>query len=330
MSDRPLPSNRRIAPRPATTAVKAPGEEVGGLEAPPAKGKAKEKKKGRKPAEEAAAVSAPSLPRVKKAWKLPWQGKAFPTQTVLTAGRLVLGTVLFFALMGASSFGLYRYVSTTTRFAVKTISIEGAVRRGQPDIARLAGVEPGRNIFTLDLDAARRGILQDPWIERATVDRKLPGTILINVAEREATALVALGGSLFLAGRGGDLFKRLEPGDPSDFVVITGAGGEGELVRDRDGLVLLVKKAQDIIAEYERLGPIKNFPLQEVRLTDEGGVNLTVGREGILLVMGRGPYRSKIERAARVLGEVDRRKGQTSVIFLDNDAHPERVVARMR
>jgi cell division protein FtsQ len=328
MSDRPLPSNRRIAPRPTAT-VKAPGEEVGGLEAPPARGKAREKKKGKRPGEEAAATSAPSPPRERKPWKLPWQGKAFPTQTLLSAGRLVLGALLFFALMGVSSFGLYRYVSTTTRFAVKTITIDGAVRRGQPDIARLAGIEPGRNIFTIDLEAARRGILQDPWIARATVDRRLPGAVLINVAEREATALVALGGSLFLAAPGGDLFKRLEPGDPSDFVVITGAGGEGDMVRDRDGLVSLVRKAQDLIGEYERLGPIKAFPLQEVHLTEEGGVNLNVGREGILLVLGRGPYRSKIERAARVLNEVERRKGQTSVIFLDNDAHPERVVARM-
>ena len=70
--------------------------------------------------------------------------------------------------------------------------------------------------------------------------------------------------------------------------------------------------------------------LQEVHATTEGTFELLVGRDGIRLVMGKGPYRPKIERAARVLAETARRKGQPLVIFLDNEAHPERVVARLK
>jgi cell division protein FtsQ len=57
---------------------------------------------------------------------------------------------------------------------------------------------------------------------------------------------------------------------------------------------------------------------------------VTIGREAIALSLGQPPYRDKIEEASRILNEVARRKANASVIFLDNDAHPERVVVRMR
>jgi cell division protein FtsQ len=55
-----------------------------------------------------------------------------------------------------------------------------------------------------------------------------------------------------------------------------------------------------------------------------------VGREAIALSLGQPPYRDKIEEASRILNEVARRRANAAVIFLDDDAHPERVVVRMR
>jgi cell division protein FtsQ len=330
MIERPLPSNRRVGPRPSGAASAAAGSEgearepdgprssrrggAGKPEPTPAK--------AARGASKAGAGSAPAGPP-RRRWR-------FPVQKFLTAGRLVLGTLLFFGLMAASTFGLYRYVSTSARFAIKQISIEGASHLSEAEAGKLAGVSLGKNIFNVDLEQARRALIQSPWVERATVDRRLPGSIKITVVEREPAALVSLGGSLYLAARGGDVFKRHTAGDPSDLVVITGVGGEGEMLRDREGLVALVRRAQEVIGDYERLGPSRTYPLQEVHMTDEGGASLIVGRDPVVLTLGRAPYRPKIERGARVLAEIDRRKGQPSVVFLDNDAHPERVVARMR
>jgi cell division protein FtsQ len=297
--------------------------------APPPKAPPRRPRKEKDPAsakgpgpEPAPRAPALRLPRLRN----PLRGKG---AAILAAGRLLLGALLFLGIAGASSFGLYRYVSTSSRFAVKTILVEGAAHRSQPDVAGKAGVELGKNVFSIDLEAARRGLLSDPWIERATVDRKLPGTLLIHVTEREPLALVALGGELYLSGRGGEVFKRVEPGDPVDLPLITGLGGTGELVRDREGLMASVRRAQELAADYARLGP-RSYGLQEVHATTEGTFELLVGRDGVRLVMGKPPYRPKIERAARVLAETARRKGQPLVIFLDNEAHPERVVARLR
>jgi len=328
-AERPLPTNRRTRPRGVPLLPPDIAEQAG----PPPK------KRGRNAPEAAPADSAPgsadapSSPRRSFSFTNPFKRVKNPLQgrgaALLAVGRVLLGAALFFAIMGASSFGLYRYVSSTPRFAVKNILIEGSAHRPQPEIARAAGVELGKNIFTIDLEAARRGVLADPWIERATLDRRLPGTVSIQVVEREPVALVALGGSLYLSCRGGEIFKRVEAGDPIDFPVITGLGGEGELLRDREGLASSVRRAQELLADYVRLGP-RSHVLQEIHASSEGTLDLIVGRDGIRLVMGKPPYRLKIERAARVLAEAERRRGTPSVLFLDNEAHPERVVARMK
>ncbi|MFO0662227.1 MAG: FtsQ-type POTRA domain-containing protein [Polyangiaceae bacterium] len=249
-----------------------------------------------------------------------------PGERVLSIARAIAGITLFLGIVVSLSWGLFGYISKSPRFSIKNIQIEGAVRRSTEDIARLAGVAQGNNIFALDLEQAQVAITRDPWIRQASISRKLPGTIKITVTEREATSLVSVGGDLYLASHGGDLFKRVEPGDPIDFPVVTGIAADG----DRNGATILVRRAQDIVTEYERMPIAKKMPLQEVHLTEEGGASILVGRETVMLALGHGPYRIKLERAARVLGEVDKRKGQVSTIFLDNEAHPERVVARLR
>lgn len=311
MSKRPLPENRRVAPRPK--GASAPDEQPGADfdEAPKTKRAAKREDDAPK------APKAPSRFRERLA-------------QVVSFARVALGVMVFAATAAAASYGLYRYVSTSSRFAIRHVTVEGAHQRTEAEVIRLGGLEPGKNIFSVDLEGARRGLLADPWIERATVTRKLPGTVHVTISEREPAAIVSLGDTLYLSAAGGEVFKRLEPGDPTDLVVVTGLGGEGELVRDRDGVRSLVRRAQDLAADYERLGAPKSFPLQEVHVTDEGGMSLVVGRDAVVLALGKGPYRTKLERALRVLSEIDRRKGQASIVFLDNEAHPERVVARMR
>jgi cell division protein FtsQ len=246
-------------------------------------------------------------------------------------GRLVAGALVFAAATASSSYGLLHYARTSPRFAIKRVEVEGAKRRDERALGRAAGALPGVNIFAFDAGVARAALLADPWVEDATVERVLPSTVKLRVREREASALVALEGGLYLVGPSGAPFKRFEPGDPPALVLITGLGGSGGgPAGDRDGFIALVKIAQEVIRDYDRLPSSKRRPLQQVHVTDEGGLEVVVGRDAVVLSLGHGPYRAKLERAARALVEVERRKGRAAVVFADNDTHPERVVARLR
>ncbi|MFO0759718.1 MAG: FtsQ-type POTRA domain-containing protein [Byssovorax sp.] len=247
----------------------------------------------------------------------------------LRAAQLALGVVVVIAASVAVAWGARRYVMSSPRFAIRTVLVDGEKKRSATAVASLAGVEVGKNIFALDLALAGQMVKQDPWIERAEVTRKLPSTVTISVIEREASAVAVIGEDLYLATRDGEIFKKLGEDDPSDLPLVTGLAAD-QVVRDRPGVVLAIKRVLDVAADLDRVGVAKRYTLQELHLEKDGSLVVTIGKEGIFLHLGQPPYRDKIEQANRVLFEVARRKAQPQVIFLDNDAHPERVVVRMR
>ena len=306
-NDKAPPQNRRVAPSAEAKrgVLQAPGDPLGYDDSPA-------------PGVASTTVRPPRVSRPPR-----------PKTRLFATLQLALGAMVVIAASVAVAWGARRYLLTSPRFAVRTVEVDGMRRRTAGEVARAGGVEVGKNILGLDLEAARAGILTDPWVESATVTRKLPSTVRITVVEREARALVAIGGEPYLATRDGDLFKKVTLEDPYDLPVVTGILPE-QVARDRAGVVLSVKRVLDVAEDLDRAGVAKRWPIQELSLERDGALVVIVGREAISLHLGRPPYREKIDQLRSVLTELARRKANASVIFLDNDAHPERVVVRMR
>jgi cell division protein FtsQ len=242
--------------------------------------------------------------------------------------RAVAGGALVVAISLAVAWGARRHITTSPRFAVSDIVVSGQKHRSADFVAGESGLSKGQNIFTADLDRARARLLADPWISEANLARRLPGTVFLRVTEREAGAIVALGDS-YLASREGELFKRVELGDPTDLPIITGLNLDS-VSDDRAGIERTIQRAIDLAGEYDR-GPLaQRAPLEEIHFDGDGGVSLIVGRDAMSLHLGAPPFRRKLDEAARVIAELDHRGAKADAIMLDNEARPERVVVRMR
>ena len=251
-----------------------------------------------------------------------------PPSRFAAVARAGLGIALVIGVSTTAALGARRYVTSTPRFAVKEIDVSGNARRTPDDVATEAGITKGENVFALDLDRARARLLADPWIREASIGRRLPGTVTVQVTERDAAAIVALGDS-YLASRDGDVFKRLEPGDPTDLPAITGLTPDA-VAQDREGAIRSIRRALDLAAEYERSPLAARAPLEEVHIAQGEALTLFVGKSAIALELGVAPFHLKLEEAAKVLAELERRGAKADAIMLDSDAHPERVVARVR
>ena len=251
--------------------------------------------------------------------------------------RGVIGFALVIGIGGTVAWGARRYVKTSQRFAVSEIITTGAKHRTPDELATIAGIAKGQNVFTTDLDRARARLVADPWVSEATLARQLPGTVFLRVVEREAGGIVATndgtakaaGGDTYLVTREGAIIKRLETGDPTDFTIVTGVVLQ-QLIDDREGATRVVRRALDLAADYERSPLAQRSPLQEVHVETNGELTLVIGKSAISLHMGAAPYRRKLEQAVRVVAELDRRGAKADSIMLDNEARPDRVVVRMR
>jgi len=246
----------------------------------------------------------------------------------LRALQVVLGFALVVGVSVSVAWAARHYVTHSPRFAVSEVEVLGAKTRTSETLLDEAGIAKGQNIFSVDLDEARARVSRDPWVREVTLARRLPGTVVIQIAEREAVAIVALG-DLYLASHTGEIFKRIEPGDPSDLPIITGITPDA-VADDREGVEQSIRRALDLAGDYEH-GPLaQRARLQEIHLARDGSTTLIVGKNALQLSLGDPPFRKKLDQAVRVMAELDRRGAKPDAIMLDNDARPDRVVVRMR
>lgn len=250
-------------------------------------------------------------------------------ERLLAVARVLAGVGIVIGAASGVAWGAYRYAQSSPRFAITKIEVEGAERLTPDQIARIGGVVRGTNIFALDTQLSEKRLLDNPWIEEVKVTRELPQRVNVVLREREAVALGTIGDGLYLVSRSGEPFKRLEEGDPHDLPAVTGISAEN-MARDRAREIDRIGRALDILRQYERVPLSKVHPAQELHLAEGSEVVLTVGKAGIALHLGQGPWRKKLLMAERVLGQLQNRGQAPGVVFLDNEAHPERVVVRMR
>jgi cell division protein FtsQ len=118
----------------------------------------------------------------------------------------------------------YRFVTTSEHFAITSIEVRGASHRSQDAIRDALPVKVGENIFTTELDTLARALRSDPWIASATAHRVLPDTLVVEVRERVAVAVVQVGNELYLVDEAGHPFKRaqVDAGEGTQLPIVTG------------------------------------------------------------------------------------------------------------
>lgn len=243
--------------------------------------------------------------------------------------KLFIGVAIVVGAAGAVAWGAHRYALTSARFSIHAIEITGTKRKTDQEITKTLGVKVGDNVFAADSNKLEQKLLTDPWIEQVKVTRALPSTLRIELTEREAGAIASIGDRLYLVTKTGEPFKELEDTDPFDLPIVTGIAAD-DLARDRAGAVERIATALEIGRHYDRIGLSKTYPVQEIHLAPGGVASLTLGKAGITVHLGSGPWRKKLLMAERVLGKLGQKGQVPGIVFADNEAHPERVVVRMR
>src|SRR5690606_38519783 len=261
--------------------------------------------------------------------ELPERSSRTLFQLFLFGAKLFLGFALITASVGALAWGVYRYAQTTPRFSIVNIELEGTKRLKRVDVLSTSGLQLGDNLFAMDTNQAENALLVSPWIASARVTRQLPGTVTVSLKEREARAIAVIKGENFLVSAEGIPFKRLGQGDPHDLPLITGTSAD-ELARDRRAGIARVADSLRLLQEYAGSSLAQKHPAEEVHLDRSGRASLVVGTAGMTLHLGVGPWKKKLLRAERVIATARRSGGNPSVLFVDNEAHPERVVVRVR
>ena len=96
----------------------------------------------------------------------------------------------------------------TLFFKVQTIVVDGNERYGRDEIIAASGVKVEDNLFLLNKYGAAQAIFEKlPYVEEASIRRKLPDTLVISVRECAAAAGIEADGGVWLISENGKLLE---------------------------------------------------------------------------------------------------------------------------
>ncbi len=221
-----------------------------------------------------------------------WLRRGLPVWvTVVTAAVLITSVCLG-----------YRFITSSDRFAIRSIDVRGNVAVSAERVAAILGIEPGDNIFAAKLDEMARTLERDPWVAEAEVRRGLPDALIVELVEHRPAALVELGG-LYLADERGQVFKRaaIERGEGSapgmggsaapghELPVITGLSRE-DYVEHPGDVQLAVREVLAAVALYQEPGG--RPAVGEAHVDPRHGITLLTHENAVALRLGRGDHDS--------------------------------------
>ncbi len=98
----------------------------------------------------------------------------------------------------------YDIMTQGRMFAAREIAVLGNRQLSEARVLSLAGIDPGVNIFAVNLSLARKRLISDGWIAEARVGREIPDRLVIRVREHVPQAILDLGKKYVMSREGDD------------------------------------------------------------------------------------------------------------------------------
>lgn len=156
--------------------------------------------------------------------------------------------------------------------SVQGVQVEGTAKLSDGQIRAAAAVPEGEALATVDLDRIRTRVEALAGVRSADVTREWPDQVLISVDEREAVAIVEIGGRLQGMDEDGVVFEDYAKAPDGLPRVQTGADTGSEALRE--GALVIAALPSDLAAQVDHV---------EVDTVDE--ISLVL-RDGRLVVWG--------------------------------------------
>ncbi len=240
--------------------------------------------------------------------------------------RLLKGLLVLLVIGGASAgiWEVYRAVIRLPYFWVAEVQVEGNLQVATQDIVGSLRLAPKTSILQVDLKALARRVLQNPWIKEASVQRRLPLSLTIQVVERIPEA-VFIADRRYLLSADGVILAELGEGELPSLPVLRAATprhvGVGEQI-----LTSEMVQGLSVWRQFQLANALQGERAHEILMASDGSyvVSLGQGMPAIRL------HATELEGQLRRLGAALAASHQGLERFADVDLRfRDRVVFRL-
>ena len=164
-------------------------------------------------------------------------------------------------------------IAADSGLRVRNVLVEGRAETRAADILEALQAERGSPFLAIDVGAAKERREGLPWITSATVERRLPDTLRVQVEERKAFALWQHGKLLTVIDRDGTVIVKDNLARFADRPLVVGEGAERRAAEIVDLLAADPQLRRHVDAAVLVSGRRWNLRLKggvEVRLPEQG------------------------------------------------------------
>jgi len=163
---------------------------------------------------------------------------------------------------------LYNYLLTSPYIKLAHVEIHGVDEDIKNELIQTCDLTSKQGLLSLKLQSLKKKMEKHAWIRRATVERRFPDTLIVQVEKEEPVMLVLLD-QFFYMNRYGELFKSVSPAEEMDFPILTGLSA-----KDPDQREKLIQTAHvlNVLREEKDHWSLQN--LSEIHLNQNGGISL--------------------------------------------------------
>jgi cell division protein FtsQ len=116
------------------------------------------------------------------------------------------------------------YVTAHAGFGIQTVVITGHEQVRESDVLRALEIGDSTSLLTFNAHWARMRLSDIAWVKTATVQKLFPGTLRIDLVEREPYALWQLTGIVSLIDRDGEVIGELADEKFASLPLVVGSG----------------------------------------------------------------------------------------------------------
>jgi len=184
---------------------------------------------------------------------------------------------------------------------VRQIHIRGCAATDGEKLLNKTNIKRGTPILSINLQAESRRIERNPWIYKAVISRRLPGTIEVLIQERMAVGTVMLD-EPYLIDRNGHIFHKAERYGNS-LPVITGLTKQ-DFVQEKNKSNDSLKEALSLIACLDR-HDMNSGSGTLITIDNTLGLTFCNRPDGIKICMGFHNYNDKLLFLHTILDDID-------------------------
>lgn len=231
-------------------------------------------------------------------------------------------TVLMTAVLCYGGWEGYRWCTHAEIFSIAGVDVKGVRSMSDENIRDVAAMFTGQNVFRVNLGAATRKVMADPWVRDVRIERRLPNRISIFVTERIPKAVLQASNGKYLIDGEGVVMVPLRDGSAGAQTLPVIAVRDCRAVPRDPVTTGAMPEALELLDELAARG---GWDLGGVTVNADSAETVTIVYADHEFRIGSGNYNEKLRR----MGEIVADTRQRGLAYTYIELRPERQAAVM-